>query len=133
MTEINTAEISNKKPGVCKMKKANLRIDMTPMVDLGFLLISFFIFTTEISKPAVTNLYMPHDGDSTNIPESKTMTILLNDNKVFYYFGSLQDALKNDQISQISFNEITGLGNVIRQKQVELEKRKINKRELMLS
>src|SRR5215470_3042913 len=43
--------------------------DMTPMVDLGFLLIAFFISSTELSQPVVTNLFMPHDGDSTGIPE----------------------------------------------------------------
>ena len=69
MIEINIADPSRAKAGVNRIKKANLKIDMTPMVDLGFLLISFFIFTTEISKPAITNLYMPKDGDSTKISD----------------------------------------------------------------
>src|SRR5438477_7185864 len=91
MTDLNITESLHKKPGVRLIKKAipiaiGIRIDMTPMVDLGFLLIAFFIFTTEISKPVVTNLYMLHKGDSTNIPDSKSLTILLNNNdKAFYY------------------------------------------------
>lgn len=50
--------------GVKRQKRVELKIDMTPMVDLGFLLLSFFIFTTEISKPSATKMYMPHDGQS---------------------------------------------------------------------
>ena len=101
------------------------------MVDLGFLLIAFFIFTTEISKPAATNLYMPHKGGPTDIPDSKSLTILLSNNdKVFYYYGTEAKAIKNKQIYQASFNELDGLGNIIRQKQIELEKRKIDRKEL---
>src|SRR5262249_48355809 len=106
------------------------RIDMTPMVDLGFLLISFFIFTTEITRPVVTNLYMTHDGSPNPIPASKTLTILLDDEKVFYYSGNMNDAIDNNKVLQTSFSETTGLGNVIREKQSELEKRKINRKEL---
>src|SRR5580765_8001058 len=104
MTEINIADPSRPKAGVGRVKKANLTIDMTPMVDLGFLLISFFIFTTEISKPAITNLYVPKDGDSTKIPDSKSLTILLSNNDdVFYYNGDMNRAIKNNQVFQASY------------------------------
>ncbi|HEV8285557.1 MAG TPA: biopolymer transporter ExbD [Chitinophagaceae bacterium] len=133
MTELNIGEPTRNKGGVQRMKKANLKIDMTPMVDLGFLLIAFFIFTTEVSKPAVTNLYMPHEGDSTKIQESKSLTILLgSDDKVFYYFGLEETAIMNHQIYQTSYSEINGLGNVIRGKQNDLEERNIAQRELIV-
>ena len=94
MNEINIVDPSRSKAGVKGMKKANLKIDMTPMVDLGFLLISFFIFTTEISKPRVTNLYMPKGVDSTRIAESKSLTILLSDDddNIFYYNGDMKNS-----------------------------------------
>ena len=116
-----------------RRRKAQLKIDMTPMVDLGFLLISFFIFTTEISRPAATRLYMPHDGGPVGVAASKSLTILIkNHNEIFYYSGDCEKALSNNQIVRTSYNEMTGLGNIIRQKQQELETRKINKKELIV-
>jgi len=133
MTEINIADPSRPKAGVERIKKANLKIDMTPMVDLGFLLISFFIFTTEISKPAITNLYMPKDGDSTKIADSKSLTILLSNNDhVSYYNGDMKAAIKNNQVFQTSYDEINGIGNIIRQRQNELNRRKIDKKSLVV-
>jgi len=133
MTEINMADPSRPKAGVGRIKKANLKIDMTPMVDLGFLLISFFIFTTEISKPVVTNLYMPKDGDSTKIADSKSLTILLSNNDhVSYYNGDMKAAIKNNQVFQTSYDEINGMGNIIRQRQNELNRRKIDKKSLVV-
>jgi biopolymer transport protein ExbD len=133
MNEINIGEPPGHKAGVKRIKKATLKIDMTPMVDLGFLLISFFVFTTEISKPAITNLYMPKDGDPTPIPESKSLTILLStNNEVFYYGGDMSEAIDNNQVFPSSYDETNGIGNVIRQKQSELIKRKIDKKELIV-
>jgi len=131
MTELNFPErfVSS----TTRKRKVQLKIDMTPMVDLGFLLISFFIFTTEISKPAATQLYMPHDADPIEVPASKSLTILIkNHDQVFYYYGDCEKALLNHQILRTSYNEITGLGNIIRQNQQELEGRKVNKRELIV-
>jgi len=133
MTQVSIDTPGRPKAGVERMKKANLKIDMTPMVDLGFLLISFFIFTTEVSKPAITNLFMPKDGDPTKVPQSKSLTILLDNNdQIFYYNGDLNEAIKNNQVFLTSYNEINGIGNVIRQKQNQLAKRKIDKKELII-
>jgi len=52
--------------------------------------------------------------------------------RYFYYYGDCEKALLNHQILRTSYNEITGLGNIIRQNQQELEGRKVNKRELIV-
>jgi len=109
-----------KTAGVKRMKKLNLVIDMTPMVDLGFLLIAFFIITTQISQPASAKLYMPHDGAVTPIPESRSLTILIGSTtKLFYYSGTEEEAIKQKKIYQTSYAE-NAIGNVIRQKQISL-------------
>ena len=134
MAELNFPEQSRRKIGVRKMKKANLKVDMTPMVDLGFLLIAFFIFTTEISRPFVTNLYMPDDkGDSTLVSRNKSLTILLGENdRIFYYYGTEGEASKTSQINQTSYSEMNGIGRIIRQKQSELEWRKIDRKQFVV-
>jgi len=100
-----------------------LRIDMTPMVDLGFLLITFFIFTTTLSAPKVTHLIMPaEDGPPMPIPESKTLTVLLGaENKVYAYEGLWEDAIQNNRIMTTNYHISDGLGKLIRDKQKRLD------------
>src|SRR5690349_7925486 len=78
----------------------SIRIDMTPMVDLGFLLITFFIFTTTMTDPKVMNLVMPKQSeDSTEVRQSRSLSLILGaDNKVYAYEGFWDDALKNNQV-----------------------------------
>jgi len=84
-----------KGPGVKKAKKMSTRVDMTPMVDLGFLLITFFIFTATMNTPTTMNLLMPKDTDNeeeqNKAKQSGALTIMLGkDNHVYYYEGQLE-------------------------------------------
>lgn len=56
-----------------------LRIDMTPMVDLGFLLVTFFVFTSTMGSSAATALVMPQDGTPMNTAASTTLTLVAPD------------------------------------------------------
>ena len=89
-----------KGPGVKKAKKLSTHLDMTPMVDLGFLLITFFIFTTTMSSPTTMELYMPKDTDKdeeqNKAKESGALTIMLSkDNHIYYYEGQLKEDASN--------------------------------------
>src|SRR5688500_3206653 len=84
-----------KGPGVKKAKRMSTRIDMTPLVDLGFLLITFFIFTTTMSTPSTMDLFMPKDTekdeDLNKAKQSGALTIMMGkDNHVYYYEGKLE-------------------------------------------
>lgn len=103
------------------MKKANLRIDMTPMVDLGFLLISFFVITTELSRPRAMDLFMPADGPPMELGKSNAMTILLDkDNTLLCYYGDWKTALATGMISRITYAGENSIRDqiIIKQKQL---------------
>ena len=86
--------------GVKKAKKLSTRVDMTPMVDLGFLLITFFIFTATMSSPSTMDLFMPKDTDKdeelNKAKQSGALTIMVGaDNHVYYYEGKLAEDASN--------------------------------------
>jgi biopolymer transport protein ExbD len=102
MAEMDTSSGGGHKkgPGVKKSKKLSTRVDLTPMVDLGFLLITFFIFTTTMSQPTAMKLYLPKDADKpedqNKAKQSGVITILLGkDDNVFYYEGILDNTASN--------------------------------------
>ena len=98
MAELNTGGDSGKKGGKVRSKKLSSSVDLTAMVDLAFLLITFFMLTTSLSKPQSMDLGMPDKDEEVpkdiKIDEHRTMTVLLgSDNKLKYYMGIMGDPM----------------------------------------
>ncbi|BDB52584.1 ExbD/TolR family protein [Flavobacterium ammonificans] len=97
MAELNTGDGGGKKgDGKVRSKKSNSKVDLTAMVDLAFLLITFFMLTTTLSKPQSMSLGLPDKEDKPDpknqvkVDENRTMTILLgDDDKLVRYVGLL--------------------------------------------
>ena len=111
-----------KGPGVKKAKKLSTRVDMTPMVDLGFLLITFFIFTATLSSPVAMDLNMPKDTEKveeeSKIKQSGALTILLGKgDQVYYYEGELTEENASAVFKQTTFK---GIRDVIIKKKREV-------------
>jgi biopolymer transport protein ExbD len=91
MAEINDSSRQQRHQRTAGTKKST-RVDLTPMVDLGFILITFFVFTSALSQPMAMNLLVPSDKDSNTrdiLCESCVLTVLLDrDNTIWYYEGA---------------------------------------------
>jgi biopolymer transport protein ExbD len=109
MAEVNTGDDGGGKKGKKRPKKGSTKIDMTPMVDLAFLLLTFFILATTLSKPKTMEIVYPKKPD----PKEKPMpvnfrlanTILLGekDDQVFYYPGKFK--LDTTVLEKIDFSK----------------------------
>ncbi|MCF8268489.1 MAG: biopolymer transporter ExbD [Crocinitomicaceae bacterium] len=96
MAEIADSGGGGHDKGKKRAKKSSTRVDMTPMVDLAFLLLTFFVLTSTFSKPKVMSLAYPAKIDEpvdNNAPKlNNGITFLLSKDKVFYYTGEFYPA-----------------------------------------
>lgn len=96
-----------------KMKRVGIKIDMTPMVDVAFLLLIFFMSTSQFDPPQKVQVQIPESHSNLKVPESDVMVLSISkDNQLLYQIG------KNPQ-------EETDLGNL---EQLVMEQRRRNPR-----
>lgn len=95
--------------GKVRSKKLSTRVDLTPMVDLAFLLISFFMLTTTLAKPKAMELNMPKkdENDKQEVKESAVLNLILDkDDKIWYYDGDTVQDLKTTDFSPEGIRQI---------------------------
>jgi biopolymer transport protein ExbD len=99
-------------------KRMSTHIDFTPMVDLAFLLITFFMLTTELQKSNVMALVMPTNeiDQPAELADSKVLTLLLGSNdKIYWYEG-----IKNPHLDSTDFS-VEGIRHVILDKKMRVQ------------
>lgn len=114
MAELDTGGGGGKKGGKPRGKKASTRIDMTAMVDLAFLLLTFFVLTTTISKPNVMPVVIPPKVDPNDkeeveppkVAETKILTLILGQSDLIYAYPGILDpeSGKIPEVSTIDFD-----------------------------
>jgi biopolymer transport protein ExbD len=101
-----------------KKKRVGFSVDLTPLVDITFLLLTFFMFTTTMAEPQVMEMKVPPEVHSdVQVKESLLLTIYVrNDNKIMYMMG-----MENEFATEIALEKIKPLAE-----QLNLEKDKFN-------
>ena len=123
MAEIDTSGGGGHKDGKVRSKKMSTKVDLTPMVDLAFLLITFFMLTTTLNKPSAMELNMPippkpNDPPPPEVRECQVLNVLLDTlDQVWYYEG-----LSVAGLQKTTFAGDGGIRNEILKKQKELAK-----------
>ncbi len=129
MAELNTGDGGGKKgDGKVRSKKSGSKVDLTAMVDLAFLLITFFMLTTTLSKPQSMSLGLPDKEEKPDpknqvkVDENRTMTILLGDNdKLVRYVGLLATPVAGGAPKDFSYGKEGIRKELIARKKLVLE------------
>ena len=109
MAQIDTSADSGNGKKV-RSKKQSTKVDMAPLVDLGFLLITFFMFAATQIKPNVMNLNMPpkidkpEPKDISDIDKRNTLTILLDSENKLFWHQEDQAGLSKDKLNETDFS-----------------------------
>jgi len=97
--------------GLRKRKRVGIRIDMTPMVDVAFLLLIFFMVTTVFRRPLAMEVNMPEPGAKVQVPMSNVMTVYIQeDGSVIYDVGqrglttAMWDELREILLLELDYN-----------------------------
>jgi biopolymer transport protein ExbD len=129
MAEI-VQEESHKGKGKRKVKKHGTHIDMTPMVDLACLLLTFFMLTTAFNKPKVMEIILPEKPKENEKPpeldKDRALNILLVENdKVLWYVGLADPNKTLPVLAETDFSK-DGIRKVLLQRNKELFARVAN-------
>lgn len=127
MAEVQVQD-KGEKGGKVRSKKQSTRVDMTPMVDLGFLLITFFMFTTTFSKPNVMDLGLPakpkdetQKPPPTEIDLTNSISLIIGkDNRIFWH--QQDQAGLNDQTLNETTMDREGIRKVVEQAKARAKK-----------
>lgn len=80
-----------------KGRRLGIRIDMTPLVDVAFLLLTFFMFTTSMSRPQTMEINLPPDDKTkVEIAESNLLTLRVSDKGIIYWSVGIEAPAKID-------------------------------------
>lgn len=140
MAEMNVPESGAKKGHKkARSKKMSTRVDLTAMVDLGFLLITFFMLATTFNKPKTMEVNKPAKEEDEKKEEeppikmSKTLTIMLGSNDKAYWYVSPDEIDANTQLTLDSVDYgSTGIRKVIKQRQDEVQAQWGNREDLFV-
>lgn len=106
MAEISDSggDHGKKKGGKVRAKKQSTRVDMTPMVDLAFLLLTFFILTSTFNKSKTMEVQMPDkvtkEEEQTKINENDILNLVLGENDKIYYWTGLTPPVETTNYSK---------------------------------
>lgn len=134
MAEMNIPDKGGK-GGKSRSKKQSTRVDLTAMVDLGFLLITFFMLATTFSKPKAMEVNKPAKEDDQEVEEapikqSKTYAIVLGKRDMVYCYVGADDAT-GVNVDSVTFSR-TGLRSMIKDRQKAVQQQWGNKDELFV-
>ena len=90
-----------------KMRRLGVRIDMTPMVDVAFLLLTFFMLTTSMRRPQTMEINLPPGKAIVEVAQSNLLTLLVKENGTIYW------TIGMDPPQKVDFKDF---GSLIRQK-----------------
>ena len=111
MAEIQQSSGSGHSISKVRRRKSSVRIDMTPMVDLAFLLLTFFILTSSLQKSFIMKVAMPDNPDPVHeppkLPSHRVLTIVLGENdKVYWYHGIVDPKVVLTSFSQHGIRKV---------------------------
>jgi len=118
MSDIQQEDLSLRGHKKIRARRVSTHIDMTPMVDLAFLLLTFFMLTTTFMKTHSLLITLPAKGPPKPVPQSQTLSILLTDNnRILWYMGMDDPGIQpHPNLANFSASGPNSIHNVLMEK-----------------